>query len=252
MSAFFAVVLTTALAAGESVSAELPATLKAARALAEQLRYEEAVVEFQRYVNLPERPAKERSAALFDLGFIHLVLGDDVNARQRAMEALELDEDLKLSPNAPARQSEFLNQQRREFRSRAKLVLEARQNDDGPTLVRVRLFDPSERVRRVLLRHALAPEGPYLSTDMRCEGWVCSGTVPQPRGATTFNAWYYVEALDEGRQSVARVGSAEQAQVLAVSGRVAWYQSPWVWGIGGAAVVAVTAVVFLLAPPAPK
>ena len=240
------------LAAAEPASADLPPALRAARALAEQLRYEEAVVEFQRYLGVPGRPNRERAAALFDLGFIHLVLGDEQNAHANALDALDLDEDLKLAANAPARQADFLVQTRKDFRTRTRLSLEPRRDDDAPTLVRVKLTDPMERSRRVLLRYALAPQGPFLSSDMRCEGLVCTGQVPSPKNATSFSAWYYVEALDEGRQTVARLGTSEQAQSLAVSGGVVWYQSPWVWGIGGAAVVAVTAVVFLLAPPAPK
>src|SRR5438067_2378412 len=80
-------------AAGPS---EIPQSLIDARRLTDELRYEEAVVEYQRYLVDRDRPVKERAKALLELGFIHLVLGDEVSAEQRATEALDLDPTLKL------------------------------------------------------------------------------------------------------------------------------------------------------------
>lgn len=53
-------------------NAGTPQSLLDARKLAEALRYEEAVVEYQRYLSTPERPVKERSLALFELSLIHI------------------------------------------------------------------------------------------------------------------------------------------------------------------------------------
>ena len=50
--------------------------------MAEQLRYEEAVVEYQRYLATPDRPIAERANALLELGFVHLVLGDQLERRE--------------------------------------------------------------------------------------------------------------------------------------------------------------------------
>src|SRR5882672_7915977 len=87
----------------------LPESLASARKLADALRYEEAVVEYQRYLGVAgDRPVRERASALFELGFIHLVLGDEATASARATDALALDATLSLPPSAPARQVDFL------------------------------------------------------------------------------------------------------------------------------------------------
>jgi hypothetical protein len=239
----------------ESIAAangEIPKALLDARKLADGLRYEEAVVEYQRYLASSDRPARERAAALLELGFIHLVLGDEATATARAAQALETEPGLELPSSAPARQVDFLARARREFLGRARVQVEARLEDDAPGLVRVKVVDPQQRVKRVLLRHALGPSGPFHSTLMNCEGDTCSGAIPQPRDTSSFSAWYYVEALDAAQLTVARGSGPDEPLQLAVVGRRSWYQSPVAWGIGGAALVGVATVVYLLAPAPPR
>lgn len=231
---------------------ELPRPLADARKLAEQLRYEEAVVEYQRYLAIPERPNRERAEALFELGFIHLVLGDDANADSRAMSALELDPALELPDSAPARQADFLNKARKDFLTRARIRIEPRQDADAPGFVRAKLVDPQGKVKRVLLRHALSATGPFHATPMECVGESCTGAIPPPKDATGFTAWYYVEALDAGQLTLARASSPDEPLQLAVVGGRRWYQSPVVWGAAGAAVIAIAAVVYVLSPAPPR
>src|SRR5438105_11980988 len=101
--------------------AAAPDTLASARKLADALRYEEAVVEYQRYLGgAADQPVHERAQALFELGFIHLVLGDEVTAQARATEALELEPSLQLPSSAPARQVDFLAEVRRQFLTRSR------------------------------------------------------------------------------------------------------------------------------------
>jgi tetratricopeptide (TPR) repeat protein len=231
---------------------ELPQALVDARKLAESLRYEEAVVEYQRYLAVGQRPARERAEALFELGFIHLVLGDEANADIRAASALELDPGLELPASAAARQIDFLNKARKDFITRARLRVEPRLEDDAPGMVRAKVADPQKRVKRVLLRHALAATGPFHSTVMQCADDACTGAIPPPQDTNSFTAWYYVEALDDGQLTLARASSPDAPLQLAVVGRKSWYQSPVVWGIGGAALVAVATVVYLLSPAPPR
>src|SRR5689334_19353518 len=94
---------------------DAPPSLLEARKLADQLRYEEAVVEYQRYLSQAGRPAKERASALVELGFIHLVLGDEATANARAAEALSLDENPSVLAGAPARELDWLKVQQKEF-----------------------------------------------------------------------------------------------------------------------------------------
>ena len=231
---------------------ELPQPLVDARRLAEGLRYEEAAVEYQRYLSLSERPTRERAEALFELGFLHLVLGDEATAELRAASALELDPGLDLPRSAGARQLDFLNKARKDFLTRARVRVEPRLDADAPGLVRAKVADPQQRVKRVLLRHALAATGPFHSTVMKCEGDACTGSIPPPKDTDSFTAWYYVEALDEGQLTLARAPGPDAPLQLAVVGRKGWYQSPLVWGLGGAALVAVATVVFLLSPAPPR
>jgi hypothetical protein len=231
---------------------EVPQALLDARKLADSLRYEEAAVEYQRYLAIGERPARERAPALLELGFIHLVLGDEANATIRAMQALELDPTLELPSSAPARQVDFLARARRDFLNSARVQIEARVDADAPGLVRARVADPEKRVKRVLLRHALASTGPFHSTVMKCEGELCSATIPPPQDSSSFNAWYYVEALDGAQLTVARGSSPDAPIQLAVVGRKGWYQSPLVWGIGGAALIGIATVVYFLSPAPPR
>lgn len=231
---------------------ETPPSLVEARKLNEQLRYEEAVVEYQRYLALPDRPLKERASALMELGFIHLVLGDNANAEARAQEAFELDPKLAAPTGAPAKQVDFVKRMRQAYLSRARVELEPRRDDDAPSLVRVVVADPQQVVTRVLLRHALTATGPYASSEMTCDGEACTGFIPPPKGVSSYTAWYFVEALDPTNGTVAKVASPDSPLQLSVVDQKPWYTSPWVWGITGAALVGVATVVYLLAPQPPK
>jgi hypothetical protein len=229
-----------------------PPALAEARKLSDQLRYEEAVVEYQRYLTLPERPLAERAAALMELGFLHLVLGVTSNAEARAQEAFELAPQLQPPPGAPARQVDFVERMRKAYLSRARVELVPRRDDDAPSQVRVQVADPEKVVTRVLLRHALAATGPFAAAEMRCEEEVCTGFIPTPQGAASYTAWYFVEALDPTNSTVARVAGADSPLQLSVVDRKPWYTSPVVWGVTGAALVGVATVVFLLAPQPPR
>src|SRR5690349_17731005 len=93
--------LSLALLTASPRAGEVPPSLVQARKLAQDLRFEEAVVEYHRYLGEGDRPTQERAQALLELGFLHLVLADTVNAQRRAAEALELDPTLALPPDAP-------------------------------------------------------------------------------------------------------------------------------------------------------
>jgi hypothetical protein len=235
------------------ILAAAPDALGTARKLADALRYEEAVVEYQRYLgSAADRPAHERAEALFELGFIHLVLGDEVNAQARATEALELEPSLQLPPSAPARQVDFLAEVKRQFVTRTRLTLEARAADDPPQVVRARLIDPQKKVKRVLLRHALASNGPFSASEMRCEEEACRAELPPPQQGGDFTAWYFLEALDSKGGTVAQAADAREPRQLTVFNSKPWYQSPIVWGAAGAAMVAAGLIVYLLSPPPPR
>lgn len=232
--------------------ATTPSSLVDARKMAEQLRYEESVVEYQRYLATPDRPVAERATALLELGFAHLVLGDQANAESRALEALELDPKLSVPTTSPTKQVDFLAKMRKLYLSRARLEVQPRDDADPPYVVKVRVVDPENKVTRVLLRHALTSTGPYYSTDMRCEEQLCTGTIPPPKDATSFTAWYFAEALDATQATAAKAGGPDAAFQLSVVNQKPWYTSPVVWGATGAVLVGVATVVFLLAPPPPK
>ncbi len=237
-------------AAASSTSA--PSSLADARKMADQLRYEEAVVEYQRYLATPDRPLTERATALLELGFIHLVLGDQPNAESRAIEAFELDPKLSVPSTAPAKQVDFVAKMRRLYLARARLELQQRDDRDPPYVVKVKVVDPEKKVTRVLLRHALTATGPYYSTEMTCEDALCTGSIPPPKDVASFTAWYFVEALDPTQLTTARVASPESPLQLSVVDQKPWYTSPVVWGVTGAALVGIATVVFLLAPQPPK
>ena len=234
-------------------STATPSSLSDARKMAEQLRYEEAVVEYQRYLATPDRPLAERANALLELGFIHLVLGDQANAESRAIEALELDPRLSLPSNAPTKLVDFVIKMRRLYQARARLELQQRDDADPPYVVKVKVVDPEKRVTRVLLRHALTATGPYYSSEMNCsdEG-LCTGSIPPPKDASSFTAWYFVEALDATQLTAAKVAGPESPLQLSVVDQKPWYTSPVTWGITGAALVAIATVVFVLAPQPPR
>jgi hypothetical protein len=235
------------------LSASSGESLANARKLADALRYEEAVVEYQRYLGAAaDRPANERAAALFELSFIHLVLGDEVTALARATDALELDGSLALPASAPAREADFLAQVKKQLATRARLRLEPRTEADGPQGVRAHLADPQGQVKRVLLRYALAAGGPFLAAPLHCEAEVCRGELPGPAQGGDFSAWYFVEALDSKSATVAQAASAREPLQLTVVGTKPWYQSPIVWGAAGGALIAIGIVIYLLAPPPPR
>ncbi len=233
-------------------STAMPMSLVDARKMAEQLRYEEAVVEYQRYLATPDRPLAERAAALLELGFIHLVLGDQLSAETRALEALELDPKLTVPSSAPAKQVDFVAKMRKLYLARARLELQPRDDADPPYVVKVKVIDPEKKVSRVLLRHALTSTGPYYSSEMRCEDALCTGSIPPPKDVSSFTAWYFVEALDPAQLTAAKVAGPDSPLQLSVVDQKPWYTSPVVWGVTGAALVGIATVVFLLAPQPPK
>lgn len=241
-----------ALTVAAPASGATPSSLLDARKMAEQLRYEEAVVEYQRYLATPDRPQAERAAALLELGFIYLVLGDQPNAESRALEALELDPKLQVPSAAPAKQVDFVAKMRKLWLSRARLELQQRDEADPPYLVRVKVLDPERKVTRVLLRHALTSTGPFYSTEMTCTDDACAGSIPPPKDVASFTAWYFVEALDATQLTAAKVASPESPLQLSVVDQKPWYTSPVVWGITGAALVGIATVAFLLAPQPPR
>lgn len=229
-------------------AAATPQSLLDARNLAEQLRYEEAVVEYQRYLSTPERPVRERSLALFELGFIHLVLGDEATATGRAIEALELDPKLTLPAGTAQKQVDFLNRTRKTQLARARLEVKDREAGDAASLVRVSLSDPEQKVARVLIRFSAKSGGPFASAEMKCEGTLCTAALPSPTGDSSFTAYYFIEALDDAQATIARAGGADAPAQLVVVDTKPWYQSPWVWGIAGAVIVGGAAVGYALSP----
>jgi hypothetical protein len=229
-------------------NASTPQSLLDARKLGEQLRYEEALVEYQRYLSTPERPVKERSVALFELAFIHLVLGDEATAQTRAIEALELDPRLTATTGAAQKQVDFLNRTRTAWLGRARLEVRDREGADAASLVRASLSDPEQKVARVLIRASAKSSGPFTSVEMKCKAGLCTATLPSPTGEPSFTAYYFVEALDTTQATIARAGSAEAPSQLVVVDTRPWYQSPWVWGIAGSVIVAGAAIGYALAP----
>lgn len=232
--------------------ATTPSSLVDARKMAEQLRYEESVVEYQRYLATPDRPIVERATALLEMGFVHLVLGDQANAENRALEALELDPKLSVPTTAPTKQVDFLAKMRKLYLARARLEVQPRDEAEPPYVVKVKVVDPENKVTRVLLRHALTSTGPFYSTDMKCEEQLCTGSIPPPKDVTSFTAWYFAEALDATQATAAKLGSPDAAFQLSIVNQKPWYTSPVVWGATGAVLVGVATVIFLVAPPPPK
>ena len=81
---------------------------------------------------------------------------------------------------------------------------------------------------------------------------LCTGSIPPPKDASSFTAWYFVEALDATQLTAAKVASPESPLQLSVVDQKPWYTSPVTWGITGAALVAIATVVFVLAPQPPR
>ncbi len=230
---------------------EAQADLAHARELAAALRYEEAVVEYQRYLGHPDRPSAERAEALLELGFIHLLLDDPVNAEQRTTEALELDAWVRPPADAPQKQKDLVERVRAALAARPKLEVLPREDAGRPQLVRATLKDPQSRASEVLLRHAPVQGGPYRATPMVCEGGTCEGELPAPTRAASFTAWYFLEALDNQGNTVARAANPLAPLQLSVIEQKPWYESPWVYA-GGAALVVGAATVFFIASGQPK
>ena len=227
-----------------AAASEVPQNLGAARRLADQLRFEEALVEYQRYLGDPNRPTSERAKALLELGFLHLILGDDVNAKQRTVEALELDPALRPPLDAPKKQLDFLKETKADLESRPHLAILSRTDAELPGRIAARLTDPKRRARSVLLRYSLAPAGPFYGASMHCEAEICVGDIAPPSGASAYTAWYYLEALDGEGNTVAQASSPASPLQVSVIAKSPWYKSPWVWGGGAAFVIGVAAVFY--------
>ncbi len=225
------------------------AVLARARKLAEELRYEEAVVEYQRYLGTEGRPATERAQALLELGFLHLLLEDVTNAELRTEEALALDAWVRPPRGAPARQVELLERVRAQWEARPKLEVLPREAAAQARRVRVALKDPQGQASQVLLRHATAPDGPYRAARMACEGATCEAELPAPGSATAFTAWYFVEALDARGNTLARAANPRGPLQLSVIEQRAWYESPWVYAGGAAVLIGAAAVFFVASDP---
>ncbi len=232
--------------AGAIAKPDAAATLATARRYADELRFEEALVEYQRYLGDSERPARERAKATLEVALIHLVLGDEVNAQKRAAEALELDPMIALPPDAPKKHQEFLAGMRRKLKARPTLEVLTSTDPEHPETIRARPTDPERRIETVMLRHALAPQGPFAGAPMRCTADACVGEIPSPSEGQAFTAWYYLEALDEDGNTVAQAASASKPLQVSLISRSPWFRSPYVWG-GGAALVVGAAAVFFIA-----
>lgn len=238
-----------ATAAPASAQAQGQADLTRARELAAALRYEEAVVEYQRYLGDPDRPLAERAQALLELGFIHLLLDDAVSAEQRTTEALELDAWVRPPEDAPRKQKELVERVRAKLAARPKLEVLPREDAGRPQQVRASLKDPQAKTSQVLLRHAPVQGGPYRATPMVCHGDTCEGELPSPTRAASFTAWYFVEALDAQGNTVARAANPLAPLQLSVIEQKPWYESPWVYAGGAALVVGAASVFFIASDP---
>ncbi|MBX5483071.1 MAG: hypothetical protein IRZ16_14695 [Myxococcaceae bacterium] len=234
---------TVVAAEGGTVDPDSP--LANARRLAEELRFEEAVVEYQRFLAQPELPTAERARATFELAFIQLVLGDERSAQMRAQEALELDPSLRLPDDAPAREQKFFKAMRADFESRTRLEVLPPGDPDAPQRIRARLVDPRKKAHAVMLRHALSANGPYFGQRMNCVGEICEAEIPLPRDTQALSVWYYVEANDAEGNTIARSGNTTTPLRVSIVARDPWYRSPWVYAGGAAAIVAAAAVFFV-------
>jgi hypothetical protein len=232
-----------------ATSGEAQADLAHARELAAALRYEEAVVEYQRYLGHPNRPSAERARALLELGFIHLLLDDTVNAEQRTTEALELDAWVRPPEDAPKKQVDLLERVRAKLAARPRLELLPREEANRPQRVRATLKDPQGKASEVLLRHAPVAGGPYRAAPMVCQEGTCEGELPSPTRAASFTAWYFVEALDAQGNTVARAANPLAPLQLSVIEQKPWYESPWVYAGGAALVVGAASVFFIASDP---
>jgi len=222
--------------------------LAQARKLADDLRFEEAVVEYQRYLGDPSRPARERAQALFELAVLHQVLADQVNALKRAVDALELNPSFQLPPGTPAKQVALLEAAQKQLRSRVKVDLVPREENEPPSRVRAKMSDPDHRARTLLLRHALASEGPYWASPMNCRGDQCVGDLPQG-ASSAYTAWYYVEANDTEGNTLARAAGPDSPMQVVVAIDKPWFTNPLVWVGASAVLVGAAGAVFLASQP---
>ncbi len=233
----------------QSSTADARLVLERARKLAEELRYEEAVVEYQRYLGLQGRPATERAQVLLELGYIHLQLEDVTNAEQRVTEALVEDKWVRAQAGAPPKQVELLERVRAQLAARPKLEVLPREEATDPRHVRASLKDPQQKTSEVLLRHAPVPDGPYRAARMVCANGTCEGELPALGSPTSFTAWYFVEALDAQGNTLARAASPKAPLQLSVIEQRAWYESPWVYAGGAAVLIGAAAVFFVASDP---
>jgi hypothetical protein len=224
--------------------------LAQARKLADDLRFEEAVVEYQRYLGDASRPPRERARALFELAVLHQVLADPVSALKRAVEALELDPSLQLPPGTPAKQVALLEEARKQVRGRVKVDLIPRDASEPPSRVRAKMSDPDHRAKAVLLRHALASEGPYWSSPMNCRADQCAGDLPQ-EAASAYTAWYYVEANDANGNTLARAAGPGAPMQVVVQIDKPWFSNPLVWVGATALLVGAASVAYVATSPTP-
>lgn len=239
--------LSLLLAAAPAVPAEKPPpppALVEARKLGEDLRFEEALVEYQRYLTDQARPKEERAQALFELAVLHQVLKDDTNAKVRAVEAVEADPSLQLPQAAPAKHTALLEAARKFLAERVSLDVVPRPTHEPTWRVRAALRDPDRRARAVLLRHARAADGPYRSTQMNCGTAECIGDLPPPVSGATYTAWYYVEANDAGGNTLARAASPAAPLQVAVARDTPWFTNPLVWIGGAVALVGAGAIAY--------
>jgi hypothetical protein len=227
------------------------AAFQEARTLADDQRFEEAIVEYQRALAAEGLSVKERAQGLFELSFLHFVLGDETNAETRGLEALETDAQLALPASAPPKQVELLTRMRRQFAARPRLTPAERRGEDAPNVVRVSVADPESKIARIAVRYALQQAGPFALVQAVCQNTDCSVAIPPPSDAS-FTAFYYLEALDATQATVARAGTPTSPLQLTVVSPKAWYKSPVVWGLTGAALAGVGLLVYFLSPPPPK
>ena len=143
----------------------------------------------------------------------------------------------------------LLEAAQKQLRSRVKVDLVPREESEPPSRVRAKMSDPDHRARTLLLRHALASEGPYGSSAMSCRGDQCVGDLPQG-GASAYTAWYYVEANDAEGNTLARAAGPDSPMQMAVQIDKPWFSNPLFWVGGGALLVGAAGVVFLASQPA--
>ncbi len=234
-------------ASGLVVTSTGNAGLTEARSLSSQARYEEAVVEYQRYLTQPDRPTLERAQALIELGFLYVTLGDTATGDARALEAFEVDSKVTAAPGSSSKLQEFLARAKKRFEARPVLQVADRDGSAAPNVVTVSFSDPEHSVQRVLVRYAESKSGPWASVEMSCLDSRCTGAIPMS-SKSSLTLWYFIEALDARQATVARAATAESPLQLAIIDSRPWYQSPVVWAGTGVALVGIATVIYFLTP----